>query len=115
MLPLILQAAIQDLITQIFSNPTTYAVLIVEFILGFAFGYYFRKLIKALIGLMILGFIGVALNYAQFIMLKDALAESIQIGPETFTNVIGLITMILGLTVLAPLTIGLIIGFLVGR
>lgn len=106
--------AVLDLFTQILSNPPTYMALIIEFVLGLAFGYYFRKLIKALVGLMILGFIGVALSYTQLMMLKDALAEHLNIGPETLMDIVGLTTMILGLTVLLPLTIGLIIGFLIG-
>jgi len=63
---------------------------------------------------MILGFIGMALNYTQFIMLKDVLVENLNIGPETLMDLTGLITMVLGLTVFLPLTIGLIIGFLIG-
>jgi hypothetical protein len=107
--------AVLDLFTRILSNPATYTALIIEFVLGLAFGYYFRKLITALLGLMILGFIGVALNYAQFMMLKDVLVEHLDIGAGTLMDVIGLITIVLGLTVLAPLTIGLIIGYLIGR
>jgi len=64
---------------------------------------------------MILGFVGIALNYTQFIMLQDVLVENLNIGPEALMDVIGLITMVLGLTVFLPLTIGLIIGFLIGR
>jgi len=102
------------LFAQILSNPAVYIALIIEFVLGLAFGYCFRKLIKALIGLTISGFIGIALNYTQFIMLKDVLVENLNIGPETLMDVIGLTTMVLGLTVFLPLTIGLIIGSLVG-
>ena len=110
----IIVLTVLDTFTQILSNPATYMALIIEFVLGLAFGYYFRKLIKALIGLMILGFIGVALNYTQIMMLKDALAEHLDIGPEVLMDIVGLTTMILGLTVLLPLTIGLIVGFLIG-
>ncbi len=114
MYPIIILTVL-GLFTKILSNPATYVALIVEFVLGLAFGYYFRKLIKALIGLMILGFISMALNYTQFIMLKDMLVENLNIGPETLMDIIGLTTMVLGLTVFLPLTIGLIIGFLIGR
>jgi len=111
----IIVLAVLDLVIEILSNPATYVALIVKFVLGLPFGYYFRKLIKALIGIMILGFIGIALNYTQLIMLKDMLVENLNIGPETLMDVVGLTTMVLGLTVFLPLTIGLIIRFLIGR
>jgi len=44
-------------------NATLGIAVIMEFAFGLALGYYFHKLIKALIALMILGFIGFLINY----------------------------------------------------
>lgn len=106
---------LEDLVVPILFNPATYVVVIIEFALGFAFGYYFRKLIKGMVGLMALGFISMLLNYTLLITLKDIIVEQLNINPEELVTLIGLITMTIGLTMLAPITIGLLIGFLVGR
>ena len=42
----------------------SFVALVVEFALGFAFGYYLKKFVKAILGLLLLGFIGVLINYA---------------------------------------------------
>ncbi len=89
--------------------------LIVEFALGFAFGYYLGKFVRALLGLIVLGFIGVMINYAQFVTLSSTVTQKLGVTPQQFINVISAILPLLALTVLAPLTVGLIIGFLVGR
>ena len=104
----------QDFVDLILYNPATYVVLIIEFALGFAFGYYFRKLIKGMIALMVLGFISTLLNYTLLITLKDAIVEQLGITPEKLVTLIGLITMTFVLTMLAPITIGLLIGFYIG-
>lgn len=107
--------SLQDLVAPILSNPTTYVVVIIEFALGFAFGYYFRKLIKGMIALMALGFISTLLNYTLLITLKDAIVEELGITSEKVITLIGLITITFGLTMLAPITIGLLIGFYISR
>jgi len=73
----------QDLVVLILSNPATYIVLIIEFALGFAFGYYFRKLIRGMIALLVLGFISTLLNYTLLIALKDAIVEELGITPRS--------------------------------
>lgn len=94
-------------------NVTLGVAVLMEFAFGLALGYYFHKLIKALIALMILGFIGILINYTQFLALKDALVGQLGISADKFIGLIGLITLVLGLTVVAPITIGLIVGYLV--
>ncbi len=93
---------------------TTYITLAMEFALGFGFGYFLGKLVKAIIGLLVLGFIGVIINYTQFVALSDAVIQKSGVSQTQFINVIGTVLLFLGLTVIAPLTIGLILGFLVG-
>ena len=93
----------------------TYITLAVEFAFGFGLGYFAGKLVKAVIGLMVLGFIGAAVNYTQFVALSDAVVQQLGVTPAQFVNVAGVILLFLGLTVIAPITVGLILGFLVGR
>jgi large-conductance mechanosensitive channel len=96
-------------------NAGTLIPLAVEFGLGFGFGYYLGKFVRALIGLLVLGFIGVAINYAQFVTLSSTVAQKLGVTPQQFLNVITAILPLLALTVIAPLTVGVVIGFLVGH
>lgn len=89
--------------------------LVVEFGLGFAFGYYLGKFVKALLGLLVLGFVGVLINYAQFVTLSETVTQKLGVTPRQFIDVISAILPLLALTVLAPLTVGVIAGFLIGR
>jgi hypothetical protein len=98
-----------------FFTTTTYVTLGVEFVFGFGLGYFAGKLVKALIGLMILGFVGVMVNFTQFVALSDAVIGQLGVSPAQFMNVASVIILFLGLTVIAPLTVGLILGYFVGR
>lgn len=89
--------------------------LVVEFALGFAFGYYLKKFVKTILGLLALSFIGVLINYAQFVALSDTVTQKLGVTSEQFINIVSAILPLLALTVIAPLTVGVIVGFLVGR
>jgi hypothetical protein len=93
---------------------TTYITLAVEFAFGFGLGYFAGKLVKAFIGLLVLGLIGAMVNYTQFIALSNGLTQQLGISHAQLMSVVGLILLFLGLTVIAPITVGLILGFLVG-
>jgi hypothetical protein len=92
----------------------TYITLAMEFAFGFGLGYFAGKLVKAFIGLLALGFIGAMVNYTQFMALGNSLTQQLGVSQAQLMNVAGLILLFLGLTVIAPLTVGLILGFLVG-
>ena len=64
---------------------------------------------------MVLGFVGAAVNYTQFVALSNTVVQQLGISQAQLVNVAGIILLFLGLTVIAPITIGLILGFLVGR
>lgn len=101
-------------IVSLFST-ATYVTLAVEFAFGFGLGYFVGKLVKALIGLLVLGIVGVAINYTQFTTLNNTVVQQLGISQTQLVNAAGVILLFLGLTVIAPITIGLILGFLVGR
>ena len=92
----------------------TYITLVVEFAFGFGLGYFAGKLVKAFIGLLVLVFIGAMVNYTQFVALGNSLIRQLGISQAQLLNVAGLILLFLGLTVIAPMTVGLILGFLLG-
>ena len=93
----------------------TYITLAVEFAFGFGLGYFVGKITKALIGLMVLGFVGVMVNYSQFVALSNAIVQQLGISQAQFMNVASIILLFLGLTVIAPLTVGLVLGYFIGR
>jgi hypothetical protein len=62
-----------------------------------------------------IGFIGVAINYTQFVALSDAVLRDLNVSQAQFINIVSTIFLFLGLTAIVPLTVGLILGFLVGR
>lgn len=96
-------------------STATYVTLGVEFVFGFALGYFLGKLVKAFIGLMVISFIGVLVNFGQFVALSDAVVQQLGISPSQFLNVASIILLFLGLTVIIPLAVGLVLGYLVGR
>jgi hypothetical protein len=98
-----------------FIGTATYVTVLLEFALGFGFGYFLGKLVKAFIGLIVMGIIGVAINYTQFVALSNTVLQELGVNQAQFINIASTIFLFLGLTVLAPLTIGLVLGFLVGR
>jgi small-conductance mechanosensitive channel len=98
-----------------FFGMATYITILVEFALGFGFGYFLGKFVKALLGLIVMGFIGVALNFTQFIALSNTVLKELGVSQSQFITIASTILLFLGLTVIAPLTVGLIIGLLVGR
>ena len=101
-------------IVSLFST-ATYVTLAVEFAFGFGLGYFVGKLVKALIGLLVLGVVGVAISYTQFTTLNNTVVQQLGISQTQLVNAAGVILLFLGLTVIAPITIGLILGLLVGR
>jgi hypothetical protein len=100
-------------IVSLFST-ATYITLAVEFAFGFGLGYFAGKIVKAFIGLLVLGFIGAMANYTQFMALSNSLIKQLGVSQAQLINIAGLILFFLGLTVIAPITVGLILGFLVG-
>jgi hypothetical protein len=99
----------------LFFGTATYITILVEFALGFGFGYFLGKFVKALLGLIVMGFIGVALNFTQFIALSNTVLQELGVDQSKFITIVSTIVLFFGLTVLVPMIIGLILGFLVGR
>jgi len=97
-----------------FFGVTTYITILVEFALGFGFGYFMGKFVKALLGLIVMGIIGLALNFTQFVALSNTVLQELNVSQSQFIAVVTTIVLFLGVTVLLPMVVGLILGFLVG-
>jgi hypothetical protein len=93
----------------------TYVTILVEFAMGFGFGYFLGKFVKVLLGLIVMGFIGVALNFTQFVALSNTVLHEFHVSQSQFITIGSAIVLFLGITVLLPMTVGLILGFLLGR
>jgi hypothetical protein len=98
-----------------FFGMATYITILVEFALGFGFGYFLGKFVKALLGLIVMGFIGVALNFTQFVALSNTVLQELGVSQSQFITIVSTILLFLGVTVFLPMIIGLILGLLVGR
>lgn len=98
-----------------FFGTATYITIIIEFALGVGLGYFLGKFVRALIGLIAVGLIGIALNYTQFAALGGTIADQLGLTQSKFVDIISTVIIYLGLTVLVPMTIGIIIGFLIAR
>jgi hypothetical protein len=98
-----------------FFGMATYITIILEFALGFGFGYFLGKFVKALLGLVVMGFIGVALNFTQFAALSSTVLKELGVSQSQFITIVNTIVLFLGITVFLPMIIGLILGLLVGR
>jgi hypothetical protein len=98
-----------------FFGMATYISILVEFALGFGFGYFLGKFVKALFGLIVMGFIGVALNFSQFVALSNTVLQELGVSQSQFITIVSAILLFLSVTVLLPMSVGLIVGFLIGR
>lgn len=98
-----------------FFGTTTFITIAIEFALGFGLGYFLGKFVRALLGLIVVGLIGVALNFTQFAALSSTVLNELGVDQSKFIEIVSTIVLFLGLTVLVPMTIGIILGFLVGR
>lgn len=98
-----------------FFGMTTYISILVEFALGFGFGYFLGKFVKAMLGLIVMGFIGVALNFSQFVALSNTVLQGLSVSQSQFITIVSTILLFLSVTVLLPMSVGLIVGFLIGR
>ena len=98
-----------------FFGMATYVTMLVEFALGFGFGYFLGKFVKAMLGLIVMGFIGVALNFTQFATLGSKVLQEFGVSQSQFITIVSMIALFLSITVLLPMIIGLVLGFLVGR
>lgn len=94
------------LISSLFSNPTSLFIFVVQLFLGIGLGYVALKALKYLLALAALIILGIILNVWQ--------APQLDIDLRAVYAQIVRFALAFGLTTMLPLTIGFIIGALIG-
>jgi hypothetical protein len=94
------------LISSLFSNPTSVMIFVIQLFLGIGLGYLALKALKYLLALAALIIIGIILNVWQ--------APQLDIDLRAVYTQIVKFALAFGLTTMLPLTIGFIIGALLG-
>ncbi len=104
------QSVVNELVTKLLTNPKALVVVLIQFFLGFALGYYSAKVVKyvlALIAIIVLGSVlsvwSIGGNVNDF--LTKLGTEAVKLWP-----VIQGILATFGIMTVAPITIGFILG-----
>lgn len=103
----------QSLITSLFTSPTVLITFFIEFALGIGLGYLSVKVAKYIIALLAIFIVGVLLNVWQSGTLQD-LVGGLNLQWSKVYPVIQALIIIVGLTTVLPVTLGFVIGFVVG-
>ena len=107
-------AAVAEFLASALSNPSTAVAVLIQFLLGFAAGYYMAKIaryIVALVGVFIIGaLIGV---WGTAGSVEDALKRLGATAAET-KDAIMTIVKALGLILVGPTALGFFVGIVVG-
>ncbi len=104
------QGVINELIGKLLTNPKALVVILIQFLLGFALGYYSAKVVKyvlALIAIIVLGSVlsvwSIGGNVNEF--LAKLGTEAVKLWP-----VIQGVLATFGIMTVAPITVGFILG-----
>lgn len=98
---------------QAMQNPTVLAVLIMQFLLGFALGYIMVKVIKYIIAFIAILVIGVILNVWSLSFSLENLAPKLgEYGAQAKEAILNLMSM-LGLLTAGPIIVGFTVGALI--
>ncbi len=107
------QGVVNELVTKLLTNPKALIVILIQFFLGFALGYYSAKVVKyilALIAIIVLGSVlsvwSIGGNVNEF--LTKLGTEAVKLWP-----VIQGILATFGIMTVAPITVGFILGVVV--
>jgi hypothetical protein len=103
----------QSLIASLFTSPTVLVTFFIEFALGIGLGYLSVKVAKYIIALLAIFIVGVLLNVWQSRALQDIVA-GLNLQWTKVYPVIQALIIIVGLTTVLPVTLGFVIGFVVG-
>jgi len=104
---------IPSLITSLITSPTALITFLIEFALGIGLGYFSVKVAKYLLALVAILIVGVLLNIWQSGNLQEIVTELKPLW-STIYPVIQSLIILIGLTTILPITLGFIIGFIIG-
>ncbi len=107
-------AALSDFIHAALTNPQVAIAIIIEIIMGIALGYVMAKMAKYIIAFIVILIIGAVLNvWSLGGSIQDFLTK-LGITAVEFKNVILGFMGTLGLLMVGPVTLGFLIGILIG-
>ena len=102
-----------SLITSLLTSPTVLITFFIQFGLGIGLGYLSVKVAKYLLALLAIFIVGVLLNVWHSANLQDMVAGLSLQWLKVYPMIQALIVLV-GLTTVLPITLGFIIGFVVG-
>jgi len=104
---------VQSLITSLLTSPTVLITFFIQFALGIGLGYLSIKVAKYLLALLAIFIVGVLLNVWHSGNLQD-MVPSLNLQWSKVYPIIQALVVLVGLTTVLPITLGCIIGFVVG-
>ena len=103
-----------DILTLMGGNPALTISVLIQIILGFALGYIMAKMIKYVVAFIAIMIIGMLLNvWSLGMSINDIIASFGSEAIQFKDVIIGLVTA-LGILTVGPITLGFLIGILVG-
>lgn len=99
-----------DFLGKVLSNPRTYIVVIVQFLLGLALGYFSLKALKYIVALILVVVLGMVLSVWSIGGDIYDLLANIYGSSSQLIHVVESLASTLGLLALGPTTVGFIIG-----
>jgi len=104
---------VPSLITSLLTSPTVLITFFIQFALGIGLGYLSVKVAKYLIALLAIFIVGVLLNIWHSVNLQD-MVGGLSLQWSKVYPIIQALIVLVGLTTVLPITLGCIIGFVVG-
>ena len=110
------QISVKDLpsiVASLITNPASLITFFIELALGIGLGYFSVKVAKYLLALVAIFVVGVLLNILQSGNLQGIM-EELKLQWSTVYPVLQSLIVLVGLTTVLPITLGFIIGFIIG-
>jgi len=107
-------AGFAELITKIVSNPTAAAAVAIQFLLGFAAGYYTAKIAKYVVGLVIVFIIGALIGAWGTAGSVESAVREITRNWEQVKPLIWQLVQVVGTILVGPTALGFFVGLAVG-
>ncbi len=106
---------VDSLIGAIITNPSSFVVIAIEFLLGLALGYVAMKALKYVLAAMGVIFLGTLLGVWSFgRSIQDTFGYILSIAKQIWNFVYALLAA-LGLLVMGPVTLGFVVGALIAH
>ncbi|RLE55802.1 MAG: hypothetical protein DRJ40_07210 [Thermoprotei archaeon] len=103
-----------ELLSSVLTNPRVVIVALIQFALGFALGYLMVRVAKYLLALIAIFVLGTVLNVWSLGGSVEQVLKELGLYAVKVKDVVLRFLHVLGLLVVGPLTLGFLVGLLVG-